>query len=354
MGTGFQGTFVISWSQTEVDGLRSAPLDALDVGAGWAWHGDPVRVDGPADGLRMDRTGDAAANRRSAARTVRQLVGAARSDRRDIAAIDVDTPLFEAGFVVSDGSRSFSVTLIEVGAGAPPLLMFLDQMPPRGTDLWVVHRNADAGRSRLRRDAAAGVICFTHGTRIDAPDGPVPVERLREGDRVLTRDNGPQEILWIGSRRISGARMFAMPELRPIRIDPGALGIDRPDAPLRVSPDHRLLIRSHAARALFNAAEVLVPARELVDGRTVGIDLEAREVTYVHLLLADHQILWANGIESESFHPASARLDALSAGDRARLLRLDPRLEKDPVRYGGYARRALSPSEVAILMHDAA
>lgn len=32
MKTGSLGTFVISWSQTEVDGLKAAPLDVLAVG----------------------------------------------------------------------------------------------------------------------------------------------------------------------------------------------------------------------------------------------------------------------------------------------------------------------------------
>ena len=33
MKTGSQGTFVISWSQTEVDGLKAADMSVLNVGA---------------------------------------------------------------------------------------------------------------------------------------------------------------------------------------------------------------------------------------------------------------------------------------------------------------------------------
>ncbi len=32
MGTTFRGAFVISWSQTEVDGLEAAPVQSLNVG----------------------------------------------------------------------------------------------------------------------------------------------------------------------------------------------------------------------------------------------------------------------------------------------------------------------------------
>ncbi|MDG2339643.1 MAG: hemolysin-type calcium-binding protein, partial [Paracoccaceae bacterium] len=47
MGATFRGTFVISWSQTEVDGLKAATLQALTTGSVWSWRGEAVRVDGP-------------------------------------------------------------------------------------------------------------------------------------------------------------------------------------------------------------------------------------------------------------------------------------------------------------------
>ena len=171
---------------------------------------------------------------------------------------------------------------------------------------------------------------------------------------MQTRDNGAQEVLWIGARRMSGARLFVMPKLRPVRIKAGALGIDRPEEELLVSPEHRMLVRGDTARALFNTSEVLVAARDLVNGSTIITDMAVREVTYVHLLLSNHQILWANGVETESFHPANAALSALDDSDRLRLLQLLPGLERDPLTYGGYARRNLSTPEAAILAHEAA
>lgn len=353
MGTGFRGTFVISWSQTELDGLRGAPRDGLVAGAIWKWHGRAVCVDGPSDVLRLDGAVETEAVRRGAARKVRQLVGAAVSGRTDPFAIEVDTPLFEAGFRLTDGRRSYAATLIETGNAAMPLLMFQGHPPPAETDLWVV-QVAQGSAEGAPRGAASGVICFTPGTRIETPEGPRPVQDLCAGDRVSTRDNGPQEIVWTGHRRMSGARLFAMPELRPVRFRPGALGIDRPDDTLVVSPDHRMLIRSPAVEALFDTSEVLVPARDLVDAGSVVVDRTLREVWYIHLLLPDHQVLWANGVECESFHPASADLSLLSEVDRQMLGDIDPALVCDPESYGGYARRVLSPAEAAILNHDAA
>ncbi|TLP58495.1 Hint domain-containing protein [Parasedimentitalea maritima] len=353
MKTGFKGTFVISWSQTEIDGLSAAPMDALDVGAAWSWHGDAVRVDGPTELLRLDMANGEADLRRRAAKSVRRLVGAAVQHRTDVAAIEVDEPLLDSSFVVTNGVRSYTGTLIEVGPTQRPLLMFVDELPPRNTDLWVVHHSMGC-IAAPDQPAEGGVICFTPGTRIATPEGPRLVENLREGEWVQTRDNGAQQVLWIGSRRMSGARLFVMPKLRPVRIKAGALGIDRPEGELLVSPEHRMLVRGSTAQSLFNTSEVLVAARDLINGSTIIRDLAVREVTYVHLLLSDHQVIWANGVETESFHPANAALSALDDSDRLRLLRLLPGLDSDPLSYGGFARRNLSAPEAAILAHEAA
>jgi len=354
MKTGFRGTFVISWSQTEVDGLEAAPIHSLDVGATWSWRGDLVRVDGPRELLRLENADGEGNSRKKAARMVRRLVGAAQSNTRDIHEVEVDEPLMDSGFVVTDGAQSYTVTLIEVGHGARPLLMFLDEIPPRDAEMWVVHHTLQSLGENSTGPETGGVICFTPGTRIETPDGPRLVEELHEGDYVQTRDSGAQEIQWIGSRRMTGARLFAMPKLRPIRIRAGALGVGRPDEELLVSPEHRMLVTGDVAHALFNTPEVLVSAKDLVNHHSIAVDTQLREVTYYHILLPQHQILWANGVETESFHPASTALSTLAEEDRQRLLNLYPGLDYEPHLYGGFARRNLNGSEAAILTHEAA
>ncbi|KEJ89721.1 Hint domain-containing protein [Sulfitobacter donghicola] len=356
MGTGFRGTFVISWSQTEIDGLEAAPVQALSVGAAWAWRGDAVRVDGPSDVLRLDEADGAEELRKRAARMVHRLVGAAfehEPGSRSINVVDENSPLMDNSFVVTDGGKSYSVTLIEVGGGSQPLLMFMNEMPPRNCDLWIVHHTLGTIGTTEATPQEAGVICFTPGTRIRTGDGTTLIEDLREGDLVQTKDNGLQPLRWIGKRRMSGARLFAMPRLRPIRISGGAFGFDRPDEDLLVSPEHRMLIKGAQAQSLFNTSEVLVTAKDLINGSTITVDMQLREVTYIHVLLEQHQVLWANELETESFHPASAAFSTLDQNDRQRLLAEMPELEYDPHTYGSYARRTLSASEAAILKHAA-
>jgi hypothetical protein len=353
MRAGYKGTFVISWSQTELDGLRAVPLGQLAVGALWGWRGDALRVDGRNDLLRLENADGEESLRRSAARMVSRLVGLAMSDKRKDAPGNM-RPLRDMYFIVTDGQRSYTVTVLDAGTGGAPLAMFVGELPPQGRELWVVHtalRPDDGGEVY---DMRRGVICFTPGTRIDTPDGPRLVEDLREGDKVQTQDSGAQEIQWIGRRRMSGARLYTMPYLRPIRIRAGAFGVDRPDEELLVSPDHRLLLRGDAARALFNTPEVLVAARDLVNGHSVNVDMALREVSYIHMLLPDHHVIRANGVETESFHPASAHFDALEDSDRRRLAAARPDVMDDPAEYGDYARRVLSRPEAAILAHELA
>ena len=354
MKTGFRGTFVISWSQTDVDGLDAPQLESIEVGAAWSWRGEAVQVDGPVDVLRLDRADDDANLRQRAARKVRRLVGAVVQNTSDLNKVEVDEPLMDSSFVVTNGAQSYTVTVIEVGPGRLPLLMFHDDMPPRNTDLWVVHHSLGTLRRARGDGQEVGVICFTPGTLISTPEGPRPVQDLRVGDRVLTRDDGAQEVCWTGARHMTGARLFVMPHLRPVRISAGALGIDRPERELLVSPDHRMLVRGPAAQALFNTDEVLVAASALVNGTTIRTDLSRKDVTYHHLLLPRHQVIWANGVETESFHPAGANLPNLDAQDRARLLAQMPELEEDPHLYGAFARRNLTASEAAILRYEAA
>ncbi len=354
MKTGSQGTFVISWSQTETDGLKAASLDILTVGATWRWSGAPVRVDGPQGVLILNEAEGASDIRKRAARMVRRLVGSAVGADRQVKDSEADPDLPDQSFIITDGLQSYTITLIAVPDTGAMLLLILGDLPPPDRDLWVVRTAIDRSPTTAGTRPSGGVICFTPGTLLATPSGPRPIQSLQQGDRVFTRDNGAQEILWTGHRRMTGARLHAMPHLRPIRFRRDAMGLDRPDLDLLVSPQHRMLVRGPAAQALFNAPEVLVAAGDLVNDHSITVDHTLREVTYIHVLLEQHNVIWANGLETESFHPANASLDAIEPLQRDGLLGLMPDLAGNPHAYGDYARRNLSASEAAILRYDMA
>jgi Hint domain len=334
MDTGFRATFVISWTQTVVDGIPAAGPDAVCVGVLWRWTGVATRLDAAAHILRLEAPEGAEDLRKRAARMVRRLVGDLLPDAKTQADGD---PAREQGFVVTDGCHSYLATLIVSDTGGR-LLMFSGAMPPVDRNLWVVR--VAMGPQMARQDE--GVICFTPGTHIATPAGTRLIEELRAGDLIQTKDNGAQRVLWRGQRHINGGRLYAMPHLRPIRFRASAMGVDRPDADLLVSPQHRMLVKGASAQALFNADEVLVRAQDLLNDHSIQVDHVMRCVTYVHVLLERHNIVWANGLECESFHPEGAALDD-AQHNAVRGLVGD---------YGDAARRRLTQAEAAVLRHD--
>lgn len=348
MAAGYRGTFVIPVEQTETDGIIAAPPAVIVVGSVWCWRGEALRVDGPARVLALHGAAGEAELRRRAARVVARLIGPAAATscrRREVC----DPAAIGAGFTVTDGLSLYRLVPLDSDGR---LLAVAGALPPGGVDLAVVA----APPRRAAPDAAApgGVLCFTPGTRIATPDGPRAVEEIRPGDRVHTRDSGPQEVLWTGARRMSGARLHALPALRPVRIGAGALGRGRPESDLIVSPDHRVIVEGAEARALFGEAEVFVAARDLIDGQRVRTEAGLRDLTYIHVLTVRHEVICANGQPAETFHPAAADPRALDPTDRTALLALVPGIAEDPFRYGAFARRSLSAPEAAILRHRAA
>ncbi len=350
MKTGFRGTFVISWAQTELDGQVASPLTAMQVGAVWSWQGEAVRVDGPRGVLPLGEAAGIGELRRRAALTVRRLLRAVEADTRRLDEVEVETPLFENAFQVTDGHDLWTVTLIEAGPAPHPLCLFVGEIPPRRTELWIVSHDIDLSREARTRPVPAGQVCFTPGTMIATEHGDMPVEEVTLGTRLKTRDSGVQEVLWTGTRRITGARLQAMPHLGPVRL----VGLPGQVAPLVVSPDHRVVLGGGAARELFNTDEVLASASDLLGGRHATRERARREVTYHHVMLGAHEVIFANGVETESFHPGNGALAGLDPRDLDGLLASFPELADDPMHYGPYARRMLEPPEVALLRHEAA
>lgn len=91
--------------------------------------------------------------------------------------------------------------------------------------------------------ALLGPPCFTAGTLIDTPTGPVRVEDLRPGDMVMTLDHGAQPLRWVGGRTVCGLGRFA-----PVELDPGVFDNDRS---LLLSPEHRILWRGWEIELFF-------------------------------------------------------------------------------------------------------
>lgn len=185
------------------------------------------------------------------------------------------------------------------------------------------------------------IICFTPGTRILTPAGARDILSLRPGDLVVTRDDGPQPVRWIGKRTVAGKGKLA-----PIRIAPNVLpGLSQP---LLVSPQHRVLFEGYRSELLFGKTEVLASAKHLVDGVAVE-KIPCDAVTYVHLAFDRHQIIYANGAATESFHVADQGVSAIADNVRDELFAIFPELRGNLTAYGPTARSCLKAREAALL-----
>lgn len=168
--------------------------------------------------------------------------------------------------------------------------------------------------------------CFTPGTMIATDYGPVPIEALRQGHRVVTRDNGLRRVQWIGRRDMDYAEVAFEPELAPVLVRAGALGNGRPYRDMMVSPSHRFLISQEQSFLAIDGNEALVAARHLLDGRMVR-SAATLGVSYIHLLCNAHQVILADGAWTETFHPDDQIMRALGNSQRREILDLFPEVE---------------------------
>lgn len=168
--------------------------------------------------------------------------------------------------------------------------------------------------------------CFCRGTLILTDEGEVPVEELRAGDIVMTRDHGPQPIEWIGSRHLGPEFLDKNPKLLPIRISAGALGAGLPSRDLVVSPQHRILVRSRIAQRMFGASEVLVAAKQLLQLDGIDIAHDLAEAEYFHILFRQHEVVISNGAETESLYTGPEALKSVGAQALQEIFSLFPQL----------------------------
>jgi hypothetical protein len=341
---GRSGAFLMSWSQTEVDGHAEAPEADIRTNAYWRWSGEAVDISAAVRLAERETFSSDTAFRNHAAAAARAVIGQATDKLVEASASPAGRP--DRSFRLSDGRETWMATMISISGLEHPLLLFADGVPPAGLPLrieWVETFGITKGVGR-----ASGVFGLTSGTWIETPGGSRQIEHLSAGDKVLTLDAGVQELIWIGARTLSIGELWRAPELAPVKLCQGALDRFRADEPLVVSPYQRLLMRGRHAGA-EEVTEALVAARDLVDGDAILREALHRPVTYFLLLLEQHHVIMANGFETEAFHPSAAPLHALPEAERQRLFDVMPVLNVEPAAYGPLVRPVLSRAEVALL-----
>lgn len=193
------------------------------------------------------------------------------------------------------------------------------------------------------------VPCFTPGTLIATPRGEVAVENLVPGDKVITRDNGIQEIRWVGQRALDWRELSGNAHLQPILVRAGALGDGLPERDMMVSPNHRLLVANERTALYFEEHEVLVAAKHVVNNQGIHA-VESMGTTYIHFMFDHHEVVLSNGAWTESFQPGDHTLAGMGNSQRSEIYQIFPELmTAEGLATYGAARKTLKKHEAALL-----
>ena len=145
----------------------------------------------------------------------------------------------------------------------------------------------------LASDGSTGTVvtyaCYRAGTRIRTDRGEVAIEALRVGDRVASAFGGTAAVTWLGFRRVDCRRHPRPHDVWPVRVAAGAFGVDLPCRDLWLSPDHAVFVDG-----------VLIPIRHLLNDATIRQE-PAEVVTYWHVELPAHDVVFAEGLPAESY-----------------------------------------------------
>lgn len=168
---------------------------------------------------------------------------------------------------------------------------------------------------------------FARGSLIATEYGPVAIEDLLPGDRVITADGNTEGVIWKGSTTVvPGAHQAQARDMTLTRITSEAFGHARPMSSIICGPAARLLHTPHRLRALADGNQVLSPAHSFVDGVNIIETTPPTPVELFHICLPRHATLRIGGLEFETYHPGMDAIRKTGPAMRELFLKLFPHL----------------------------
>lgn len=164
---------------------------------------------------------------------------------------------------------------------------------------------------------------FSRGSLVETEAGPVAIEDIIPGDRVMTTDDKVETVLWKGSTTlIPGRPGPSGRNLRLTRIMADSFGVQRPSSYVLAGPSARLLNTPDHLRSLIGSAQMLTPVQELIDGMNVIETAPPTPVELFHLCLPRHAAIRVGGLEFETYHPGVNAVRMISHAMRSLYLNL--------------------------------
>ncbi|MFC6640255.1 hypothetical protein GV827_19395 [Sulfitobacter sp. JBTF-M27] len=202
---------------------------------------------------------------------------------------------------LNDGTNTYYMTEVYIAATNSYYYIFQDPAPSLNVEYTVT--NVSSPNSTTYAELSEpGIVCFTSGTLIATPQGDCRVEDLQPGDMVMTLDRGAQSILWIGQRRVSWHEMKQRKGMRPFLVRAHTFGPAYLARDTLFPRQHRILITEGMVHhQAVSSAGVLAPVHTLTNVPGIEEQCPPGGVTYFHILTRNHNLLWSNGVATESF-----------------------------------------------------
>lgn len=219
------------------------------------------------------------------------------------------------------------------------LCLFIPSEPlSPGEDYQEVTASGTLGRAASPEEIA-GICALGTGTMIATDEGPQPIDWLRPGDRVLTRDNGYQQLLWLGSHTMPRR---APAETRPLLLEEGCFGPGLPERNLLASPGTGILLAGQELELWFGESEMFAQTRHAAPEAASGT---GRQPLY-SLLFATPEVILAEGMWVSAVHADAAYISLLPDRVRGALA------QRLPEAHGMAARAWLVDWEVAMFRRE--
>ena len=168
---------------------------------------------------------------------------------------------------------------------------------------------------------------FTRGSMIETESGPIAVEDLLPGDRILTRDGTAETLLWKGSTQIVPGRPDAKGRYHPlVRFLADGFGMQTPMSDILAGPSARILKTPGHLRGMAGDRPLLTPVAEFLDGLSAIETAPPTAVQLFHLCLEHHSVIRVAGLEFETYHPGTHALRTVSPALREVYLKLFPHI----------------------------
>lgn len=305
--------------------IINGSFDVNPGGSGFGWSGNDLETTYNEDTyLGNGNTGNSVAEMNGNANQVTVMEQSFVIADPLVANLEFDVALRNASKSVA-GEDGYTVEILD----ASGTVIFTETILPTNTSGFVTVNYdvtfAAAGTYTLRFTEVDGdndsygalvddislFLCITNGAEIATPNGPVLIEDLAVGDMVTTQ-NGPKPIRWIGTKHVTGDLIQQNPKMAPIRIQKSALSHELPTRDLWVSRQHRMVARNKIVERMFDLQSVLVSAVHLTKLNGIDIDAQRGDFTFFHLLFDEHEVIYANGAPTESLLLGEQALKMLS------------------------------------------